>query len=222
MATTVGVGAIAQKSTKQFWRVRHPGSVISRAVRIVAPAAASVLALLGTATQAVCDPPQYNPADLGRLMGMLPRGYSPANCAAGVSPLGEIFGLLAAVNCTLSTDPQGPSNASFILVETGDFLYNTWHRSIVNRQPVACTPNREPSLGAWVHRSGAPGGQYACINDPTVRAGANVVWTDPSNLMQGWLWGPNSIGLYQWWSQNGCGAGVDAECVPVYPGVARS
>lgn len=156
------------------------------AARLIAVGTLSGAAVLGFGTATAG-------AETGKLMSMLPEGFSSSNCqeATPKSPAVE------KVTCDQSTQADGPTSAVFLLYNNQDDLatgFKSANMTISN----SC-PGDQQSPGPWGYGSGAKdGGQVEC---GTTEGQAAVVWSDNSKLRVAAVTGSDINSLYTWWKQ---------------------
>jgi hypothetical protein len=160
-------------------------SPLTRAARLIAIAACSGIAVLGSTANAAASPSDT-------LMGMLPQGFSSANCQEAPKKTA-----LAKVTCNQSSDPAGPTAAVFALYGNLDDLAAGFHDTADKGAVATSCPGGQPSPGTWSFASsGQPGGQAECATTDTV---PTIIWTDNARLMAVGIIGSDMTSLYQWW-----------------------
>jgi hypothetical protein len=167
-------------------------SPFTGAARLIAIAACSGAAVLSSTANGSGNP--------GALMGMLPQGFSSANCAEATA---DIAPALEEVNCLQTSDPALPGLAVFVLYGNLNDLA-TWFQNFAqapsNGMTVVSCPGGQASPGTWT------GGQVECgtvASDGTTNSA--VVWTNNAKLMGNYILGTPTqdlASLYQWWSTN--------------------
>ncbi len=167
-------------------------SLFTGAARLIAIAACSGAAVLSSTASGSGNP--------GTLMGMLPQGFSSANCTEGPPTAPS----LEEVTCSQNSDPAGPGGAVFVLYGNLNDLA-TWFPRFSGVTVASSCPGGQASPGAWSYgNSGQTAGQVECgtvaIGGGTI--GSAVVWTNNAKLMGANITGPDIASLYQWWSAN--------------------
>jgi hypothetical protein len=167
--------------------------------------AASLIAALPLGSTAHAGAaPLNNPADLDKLMGSLPAGFSAANCGQGNPQPGVHVVAVAGVTCDESDDPSGPVSAKFLLYADTNEL-EAGFRDVVNspNTALATCPQSDPSPTTW-QRNGAPGqpaGSILCGIERGDPDHLKITWTDDARLTLNQVYGNDITNLYQWWTQ---------------------
>lgn len=210
-------GPSAFSARGQLWDelTRTPHAPAARARLVFALAAVILIAVVGSTAwlmlrpsdvpQRAADPTptatQTGPAAdaAGRLMRLLPAGYSPDSCAAATVPAHAA----AKVQCARNSDPGGPSAASYTLV-TEKAALPTVLDGLLRGSTIVTCPGNIQSPGPW-RRNATPqqvSGTLVC----SVRAGgrAAVTWSTDADLLVTDVEADRSDRpidqLYQWWS----------------------
>jgi hypothetical protein len=134
--------------------------------------------------------------DTGKLMAMLPQGFSSSNCqeASPIPPAAE------KVTCDQSSEADGPTAAVFVLYSNVDDMAGDF-KTVKLRLASTC-PGNEQSPGPWGHGSSAKnGGQVECgtIQPDSGTTAPVVVWSDNAKLRLAVIQGTDINSLYQWW-----------------------
>ena len=143
-------------------------------------------------------------APSGKLMDMLPQGFSSTNCQEkDPSPPGVDPPALERVMCDPSSDPSGPSFAVFLLFANPTDLANGFQQGPGSSGYTVASscPGGIASPGAWNYRnSGQTSGQVEC--GTSVEGNPAVIWTDNAKLRLACVEGKGQdiASLYQWWS----------------------
>ncbi|OBK21801.1 hypothetical protein A5634_09445 [Mycobacterium asiaticum] len=134
----------------------------------------------------------------GKLMGMLPEGFSSSNCETKTPKPPAI----EKVACGQSTVSGGPAVASFGLFQNVTDLETGFGNVPDGVTSVAC-PGNKPSPGPWTYSNGNTGGQVQCATG-TADSGkfAMIVWTNRNKLRIGAVRSTDGAGLYRWWQSN--------------------
>ena len=156
------------------------------AARLVGIAAWCGAAVLGSTANGAAAP-------LGStLMGMLPQGFSAANCREVKPKRPE----LEKVTCSQSTDPAGPVGAEFALFANPDDLAAGFAGAGGTIVIAPSCPAGQPSPGPW------NSGMVECGAPKRDQKLSAVAWTNNTKLVVGGVWGPDMDLLYQWWRAN--------------------
>lgn len=180
-------------------------SAVINAARLIAIAACSGAAFVGSTTNGAAQPPSAQP---GTLMGILPQGYSSVNCQEA-TPKGNV---LETVECNANSDPAGPGPAFFALFgNVGDLTADFQNAQSTVMTVASSCPGGLASPGSWSYgTSGQTAGQVVCGTDSNNTVPL-VAWTNNAKLMLGVISGTITLGappsaglpsLYQWWSSN--------------------
>ena len=188
-----------------------PARRISPRVLIVAAAAVAVTAATvglalwsqrpspvpNAAPPATTTPPN---ADQTRLAHLLPAGYPPGRC----TPVTASEGAAAVMSCGASSEPDGPSAATYTLARDPEGLRSAFDAVVQSSVTVIC-PGGIQSPGPWRHNANlaVPVGTLFC----GIRHGQPLVaWTNDSDLVlsvaQNAVPGPTMEQLYAWWSMH--------------------
>ncbi len=166
-------------------------SVCAGAARLIMVAASSGAAVLGSVAYGAAAPSD-------RLMGMLPQGYSSANCQQVTAP----EGFLEKVTCGQNADPSGPATGTFWLVPNKDVLAAAFQGAGTGMTVASSCPGGQASPGTWHYTStpDQPAGQVECgtINNEGTTV-AMVVWTDNARMETALIGGMDMTTLYKWW-----------------------
>ncbi len=172
-------------------------SLCAGAARLIAIAACSGAAVLLSTGNCAAAPS-------GKLMEMLPQGFSSANCEEKTpSPPGVDPPALERVMCDPSSDPSGPSFAVFLLYANLDDLATGFQQGPGSSGYTVASscPGNGASPGTWNYRNSSQGaGQVAC--GTSVEGNPTVIWTDNAKLRLAVVEGKGQdiASLYQWWS----------------------
>jgi hypothetical protein len=164
---------------------------IAKSARLISAAALSGAAVLGSTIHGAATAS----GDPGKLMGMLPPGFSSSNCKeVALSPHA-----LEKVNCDQNTESTVPTGGSFVLYGNLDDVAAGFQHAKLTVTPTC--PGDQLSPGPWGYGSGnKDAGQVECgtvqADNSTV---AIVVWTDKAKLLEGVVQGSDIASLYQWW-----------------------
>jgi hypothetical protein len=167
-------------------------SPFTGATRLITIAACIGVAVLGSTANGGAAPSNA-------LMGMLPQGYSSANCQE-VTPPPD--GFLEKVSCGQNSDSAGPTSAVFWLLPTKDGLTEAFQGAGNGMTMASSCPGGQASPGPW-HYANSPdqaAGQVECgttISDGTTVS--MVVWTDNSKMTTSLIGGTDMASLCQWW-----------------------
>ena len=164
-------------------------SPLTRAASLIAIAASSGIAVLGSTANAAASPSDT-------LMAMLPQGFSSANCQEAPKKTA-----LAKVTCNQNSDPAGPGAAVFALYGNLGDLAAGFHDTADRGAVATSCPGGQASPGTWSSSSsGQTGGQAECA---TMSGDAGntpaIIWTDNAKLMAAAIIGSDMTSLYQWW-----------------------
>ncbi len=136
-------------------------------------------------------------ADPDVLMGMLPQGFSSSNCKE-VTPKGHA---VEKVNCDKSTDPGGPTSATFARYASVDDLTTAFQNAADGVTVASSCPGDVKSPGPWNYTSsGQTAGQVECATGKDDNASV-VLWTDNAKLRAAAVSGTDITSLYQWWTK---------------------
>jgi hypothetical protein len=164
-------------------------SISTGAIRSIAIAACSGAAVLGSAGNCAAEPS-------GKLMGMLPSGFSSTNCQQ-VDPAA---GSAERVRCDHGTGaPDGPTYAVFLLYASPADLATQFQQAAKNGYTLAssCTPTIA-SPSTWKRdNSSQVAGQIEC--GKSVDGQSAIIWTDTAKPWLAIVHGKDSASLYQWW-----------------------
>jgi serine/threonine kinase PknH len=172
---------------------RGDDMTVAKNLRIVigTMALASIAALGGAAIADAA--PGESSADLDKLMGLLPAGFTTSNCQP-VNPPTKYA--LATVDCGQNSLPNGPAMARFSLVSDQITLDGKFQSS-VNADVVTPCPRDYPSPGTWRYRNtDVVAGQVAC---GTYQGTPDLAWTDNAKLVLGDIEGDNIEALFDYW-----------------------
>jgi hypothetical protein len=164
-------------------------SLFTRAARLIAIPVCSGAAVLGSTANGAASPSDT-------LMGMLPQGFSSANCQEAPKKTA-----LAKVTCDQNSDPAGPAAAVFALYGNLDELAAQFQDTADRGAVATSCPGGQASPGTWSDSSsGQTGGQAECA---TMSMGGDskpaVIWTDNGKMMAAAIIGSDMTSLYQWW-----------------------
>ncbi len=166
-------------------------SVYTDAARLIVIAACGGAAVLVSTANCAAAPS-------GKLMEMLPPGFSSANCQekSASAPAVE------RVMCDQSSDPSGPSYAVFLLyANPGDLATDFQHGPGSSGYTIASScPGGKASPGAWsLGNSSQTAGQVECAT--SVEGKPTVIWTDNAKLRLAVVEGSGKdiASLYRWW-----------------------
>lgn len=167
-------------------------SLCAGAAKLIAIAACSGAALLVSTANCAAAPS-------GKLMEMLPQGFSSANCQEKE----PVDGSLERVMCDPSSDPGGPSFAVFLLyANPSDLTRESQQGPGSSGYTVASScPGGKASPGTWSYgNSSQSAGQVEC--GTSVEGDPTVIWTDNAKLRLAVVEGKGQdiASLYQWWS----------------------
>lgn len=134
----------------------------------------------------------------GKLMGMLPEGFSSSNCEAKAPTAPAV----EKVTCGANTVSGGPMAGSFALYENVADLETGFGKSSDTMTVVACPGDKE-SPGPWTYRNGNTGGTVQCATT-TIKADkyAMIVWSNRNKLRMGAVQSKDGASLYKWWQAN--------------------
>jgi hypothetical protein len=154
-------------------------------------ALASIVALGGAATADAA--PGQSSADLDKLMGLLPAGFTSGNCQT-VSPAAKYA--LATVDCGQNSLPNGPAMARFSIYPDQATLDTRFQNSVKDDVITPC-PQGVASPGTWHYRdSDVVAGHVAC---GTYQGTPDLTWSNNANLMLGDIEGDNIEALFDYW-----------------------
>lgn len=137
-------------------------------------------------------------APTGTLMGILPPGYSSANCKQVTPP----DGIAEEVDCDQNTDTSGPVSAVFYLLSSKDGLAQAFQGLTSGMTMASTCPGNQASPGPWSYNrsSDQAAGQVGC---GTTKSGGTTVsmvaWTDNAKMTASLIGGTDMSSLYQWW-----------------------
>jgi hypothetical protein len=152
---------------------------------------------------AAADPspnqPPSDPQNVQKLMGLVSKGYGPANCKAIPT---EWQGQLAKVECQVNDDPAGPDWAMFVLYGDPNDLKSDFKGAVGNDQTLPCVPGGDSKPHTWNYGQNSTdvAGWVAC---GTFNGTAEVIWTNNAKDLLGVIEGNDLADLYQWWQTNG-------------------
>jgi hypothetical protein len=143
--------------------------------------------------------PNCAAAPSGKLMEMLPQGFSSANCQEKTASQPA----LERVMCDQSSDPSGPSYAVFLLYANPSDLATDFQQGPGSSgyTVVSSCPGGKASPGTWSSgNSSQTAGQVECAT--SVESKPTVIWTDNAKLRLAVVEGKGKdiASLYQWWS----------------------
>ncbi|ORB33570.1 hypothetical protein [Mycobacterium persicum] len=168
-------------------------SLRTGAARLITIAACGGAAVLSSTAHCAAAPS-------GKLMDMLPQGFSATNCQEKA----PVEGALERVMCGQSSDPGGPSYAVFLLYGSGSDLATEFRQGPGRSGYTVASscPGGGASPGTWSYRnSSQTAGQVEC--GTSVEGNYAVIWTDNAKLRLAVVEGKNSASLYQWWRDKG-------------------
>lgn len=167
---------------------------MARAVALI-----GACALAGTAPAAADPANTGSPTDINKLAASMSKGYGLNNCTAAAITGDQ----LAVLICGQSPDPGGPVQAKYYLFGSADQL-NAFFTANVKEEDTltACGDSSTKSPSPWHQGTSGNGGQMAC---GTYQNAAEIIWTNESKNMVGYLRGANADApaLYRWWQANG-------------------
>lgn len=167
-------------------------SLCTVAARLVAIAACGGAVVLSSTANSAAAPS-------GKLMEMLPPGFSSANCvekqASGPA--------VERVTCDQNSDTGGPSYALFLLYANSSDLaseFKTGPASGGYKVSSTC-PGGKGSPAEWSEGSSQTAGQVECA--VSSEGYPTVIWSDTSKLRVGVLEGKGETidSLFKWWSE---------------------
>jgi hypothetical protein len=164
-------------------------SLLTGAPRLIANSACSGAAVLSSTANCAAAPS-------GKLMEMLPQGFSSTNCQEKDPSAGSV----ERVMCDQSSDPSGPSYAVFLLYANVTDLATQFQQgpSQSGYTVASSCPGGKASPGTWSYRNtNQPAGQVEC--GTSVEGKPSVIWTDNAKLRLAIVEGKDSASLYQWW-----------------------
>jgi hypothetical protein len=168
-------------------------SPFAAAARLIAIATWSGAAVLASTANGVAAPP----GDSGTLMGMLPQGFSSANCqvATPTPPA------LEKVTCDQSSDPAGPAGAVFARYGNLNDLATGFQMASDKVVVASSCPGNQASPGTWTYgNSNQTAGQVECGTAKENNTEFAVIWTDNAKLRAAAVGGSDIGSLYKWWT----------------------
>lgn len=165
-------------------------SLCTGAAKLTAIAAFSGAALLGSTAVSSAS---------GKLMEMLPQGFSSTNCvekqASGPA--------VERVTCDASSDASGPSYALFLLYASSSDLASEFKSGPASggyKVSSSC-PGGKASPGDWSYgNSSQAAGEVECATSS--EGYPTIIWSDTSKLRVGVVEGKGKDmdALFKWWS----------------------
>ena len=149
------------------------------------------------------DAPSQAPSTAGsaedsRLRGLIPAGFTGADCRPEPRPPGTA----AHLACGPNADPGGPASSSFLLAERDTDLQPLLTSALDGAQVVTC-PGRIQSPGPW-RRNATPTQVAGTLICATLGSRATVAWTtdatDLVSVTRAGDNGPTLPQLYTWWA----------------------
>ena len=142
----------------------------------------------------------------GKLLSMLPAGYSAGTCTPTTPKPTSIWAsALAMVDCGQNTNQGGPSKAVYGLFPNPDVLTKAFNDDIgADNVSLMNCPGAASSPDSWHHDANptVTVGQIACA---TYKGHPNLIWSNQVNLMLCDVFGdpPAIEDLHTWWSKYG-------------------
>jgi hypothetical protein len=164
----------------------------AKSARLAAVAALGGVAVFGAALNGA----ETAWGDPGKLMSMLPQGFSSSNCHQETPKPPA----LDRVSCDQSSESDGPSGAKFALYGSLDDLLTGFDNVKINL--ASRCPGDQQSPGPWGYGSGEKNsGQVECgtIDGDNNTQIPVVLWTDKAKLRLAQIKGSDIDSLYQWW-----------------------
>jgi serine/threonine kinase PknH len=134
---------------------------------------------------------------MGKLMGMLPKGYDTNTCGPVDNPPQDS---LATLDCGQNALPNGPTGARFSLYPDQTTLNSHFETGAGADQIQPC-PGGLDSPGNW-HYNSTPDQAAGRIVCGTYQGKMDLMWSDNKTLMLGDLQGTDLESLYDFWTKN--------------------
>jgi hypothetical protein len=166
-------------------------SLCTGAARLIAIAACSGTAVVSSTANCAAAPS-------GKLMEILPQGFSSTNC----QEKDPVEASVERVMCDQSSDPSGPSYAVFLLYANPIDLATAFQQGPDSSGYTVASscPGGQASPGSWNYGdSNQTAGQVECAT--SVEGNPTVIWTDNAKLRLALVEGKGNdiASLFQWW-----------------------
>jgi serine/threonine kinase PknH len=140
-------------------------------------------------------PTSAPPSFKDKLLSYIPEAYPRSNCQTSETQPSAII----TIDCTKSTQPDGPDNARYSLYPTRDALQSAFDDLIKAYDEVVRCPGADvDSPGNWFYKSApdVPAGQVAC---GFYQGRADIQWSEFDNLVIADVQSGNLDTLRDWW-----------------------